>query len=62
MYGQQNFQQIIDQLGKVANPRRGQLNRENVFSLSLFMPENLVARDGFGHPGPRQLVHSPHLD
>ena len=30
-----------DQPGKVANPARGELNRENVFSLSSFAPENL---------------------
>ena len=28
------------QPGKVANPGRGQLNRENVFFLSPFAPEN----------------------
>ena len=30
-------------------------------SLSLFTPENLVSRDGFGRPDPRQFTaHSPH--
>ena len=29
-----------DQSGKVAHPARGQLNRENYSSLSLFAPEN----------------------
>ena len=43
-----------DQPGKVANPARGQLNREKVIvSLSPFAPENLVSRDGFGRPVPR---------
>ena len=37
----------MDQPGKVANPARGQLNRENEYSLSAFAPENLVSRDGF---------------
>ena len=37
-----------------ANPARGQLNRENDISLSAFAPENLVSRDGFGSPVPRQ--------
>ena len=46
-----------DQPGKVANPARGQLNRENEYSLSLFTPENLVLRDGFGSPVPRQPAH-----
>ena len=43
--------------GKVANPARGQLNRENEFSPSPFAPENLVSRDGFGSPVPRQPAH-----
>ena len=46
------------QPGKVASPARGKLMRENGFSLSvLFVPENLVPRDGFGSPVPRQLAH-----
>ena len=44
-----------DQPGKVANPARGQTKREN--SLSPFAPENLVSRDGFGSPVPRQVAH-----
>ena len=51
-----------DQPGKVANPARGQLNTENEYfniSLSPFAPENLVSRDGFGSPFPRQPAH-PH--
>ena len=46
-----------DQPGKVANPARGQVNKENEFSLSPFAPENLVSRDGFGSPVPRQPAH-----
>ena len=46
-----------DQPGKVANPTRGQLNRENYFSLSPFALENLVSRNGFGSPVPRQPAH-----
>ena len=49
-----------DQPDKAANPARGQLNRENdtvCFSLSPFAPENLVSRDGFGNPAPRQPAH-----
>ena len=42
---------------EVANPARGQLNRKMVFSLSPFAPENLVSRDGFGGPVPRQPAH-----
>ena len=45
-----------DQPGKAANPARGQLNRENVFSLSPFAPESLVSRDGFGSPLPRRSL------
>ena len=44
-------------LGKVANPARGQLNREIDISLSTFAPENLVSRDGLGSPVPRQPAH-----
>ena len=52
------YRKGIDQMGKVANPARGQLNREINISLStLFAPENLVARDRFGSPVPRQPDH-----
>ena len=46
-----------DQPGKVANPARGQLNRDKYFSLPPFAPENLVSRDGFGSSVPRQPAH-----
>ena len=53
----------MDQPVKVANPARGQLNRENEISLSLFAPVNLskklVSRVGFGSPVPRQPAHYP---
>ena len=47
----------MDQPGKVANPARGQLNRENNIPLSPCMPENLVSRDGFSRPVSRQPAH-----
>ena len=47
----------MDQPGKVANPARGQLNRENKIPLSPCVPENLVSRDGFSRPVPRQSAH-----
>ena len=47
----------MDQPGKVSNPARGQLNRDIKISLSAFVPENLVSRDGFGNPVPRQPAH-----
>ena len=47
----------MDQPGKVANPARGQLNRENIIPLSPCVPENLVSRDGFSRPVPRQPAH-----
>ena len=47
----------MGQPGKVANPGRGQLNREMNISLSAFAPENLVSRDGIGSPVPRQPFH-----
>ena len=46
-----------DQPGKAANPARGQLDGKINISLSAFAPENLVSRDGFGSPVPRQPVH-----
>ena len=54
------IEEYMDQPGKVANPARDQLNRENEYSLSTFAPENLVSRDGFGRPVPHQPAHSPH--
>ena len=48
----------MDQPGKVANPARGQLNREHNIPLSPCVPENLVSRDGFSRPVPRQPAHS----
>ena len=47
----------MDQPGKVANPARGQLNRENEYNKSPCVPENLVSRDGFSRPVPRQPSH-----
>ena len=38
------YSRSMDQLGKVLNPGRGQLNKETNFSLSAFAPENLVSR------------------
>ena len=53
-------QEYMDQPpGKVANPARGQLNRENgYFPVRVrASPENLVSRDGFGSLVPRQPAH-----
>ena len=47
----------MDQLGKVANPARGQLNRELDIYLFAFAPEILVSRDGLGSLVPRQPAH-----
>ena len=47
----------MDQTSKDANPARGQLNRKINISLSAFALENLVSRDGFGSPVPRQPAH-----
>ena len=49
----------MDQPGKVANPARGQLAKENenIISLSPFTPDNLVSRDGFGSPVSRKPAH-----
>ena len=52
----------MDQPGNmVANPARGQLNSEKEYTpLSAYAPENLVSRDGFSRPAPRQPAHSPY--
>ena len=47
----------MDQPGKVANPARGQLNRESEYSQFPYVPENLVSRGGFSRPVPRQPAH-----
>ena len=47
----------MGQPGKIANPACGQLNRENNIPLSPWVPENLVSRDGFSRPVPRQPAH-----
>ena len=47
----------MDQPGKVANPARGQLNREKIFPSPRSKPEDLVSRDGFSRPVPRQPAH-----
>ena len=47
----------MDQPVKVANPARGQLNRENNIPLSPCVLENWVSRDGFSRPVPRQPAH-----
>ena len=42
---------------RLPNPARGQLKRENDIPLSPCVPENLVSRDGFSRPVPRQPAH-----
>ena len=59
MYGQP-YQQSMDQPGKVANPARSQLKRENEYFLVPFAPETLALRDGFSCPVPHQPPHSPY--
>ena len=45
----------------IANPARGQLNREIIIiSPSPFAPDNFALRDGFACPVPRQPAHSEH--
>ena len=51
------YSRVWDQPAKVANPARGQLNRENNIPLSPCVPENLVSRDEFSRPVPRQPAH-----
>ena len=52
--------QSMDQPGKVANPARGQLNREINIPLPPCVPENSALRDGFSRPVPRQPAHHLH--
>ena len=59
MYGH-HIQQSMDQPSKVANPARGQLNRENEYFPVPFARENLFSRDGFSRPVSCQPAHSPH--
>ena len=57
MYGHHYIYMYIvsrEQLGEVANPARGQLNRKNEYSMSPFAPENLISRNGFDCPTPCQ--------
>ena len=53
------YRKSKDLPGKVANPARSQLNRTGKMNIPLspFTPENLVSRDGFGSPVPRQPAH-----
>ena len=53
MYGH-TYSKSKDQPGKVANPARGQLTMENEYFPVRVRAENLVSRDGFGSPVPRQ--------
>ena len=51
------YSKSMDQPGKVANPARGQMNRENEYipvMQSPFAPVTLVTQDGFGSPVPLQ--------
>ena len=41
-------------------PARGQLDREMNIPLSPYVLENLVSRDRFSRPVPRQPAHSPY--
>ena len=58
LYGH-TYSKSINEPGKVANPARGQPNREKKIysSLSALAPENLGSRDGLGSPVPRQPAH-----
>ena len=58
VYGQ-NFQQSTDQPGLVANPARGQLNREIWPFPFPFVPENLVSREMGSAVLSRVTAHFP---
>ena len=48
----------MGQPGKIANPARGQLNREKDISLSAFAPEDLVSRESSAVPSRVSLLIS----
>ena len=56
MYGE-TYSKSMEQPGKVANPDRGQLNREEKKILFAFVLGNSVSRDRFGSPVRRQPAH-----
>ena len=56
MYGH-TYSKSMDQPGKVANPARGQLNRQNEYFPVPVRAENLASRDGFDSPVPRQPAY-----
>ena len=57
MYGHINSKSM-DQPGKVCQSCTWSAEQEKCFfSLSAFVPENLVSRDGFGNSVPRQPAH-----
>ena len=47
----------MDQPGKVANPARGQLNRENKYPPVPVRAGEFGLASGFSRPGPRQPAH-----
>ena len=59
MYGH-TYSKCMDQPCKVTHPARGRTGKIN-FSLSVFAPENLISRDGFGSPVLRQPAHHLHI-
>ena len=57
MYGD-TYSKSMEQPGEVANPDRGELNREEKeTSLSTFVRGIFVSRDRFGSPLPHQPAH-----
>ena len=51
------YSKSMDQPTKVANPARGQLNRENEYFPVPVRASELVSRDRFSSPVPRQPAH-----
>ena len=57
MYGH-TYSKSMDQPGKVAKSCSWLAEQGNIdIFMSAFAPENLVSRDGFGSPIPRQPAH-----
>ena len=56
MYGR-TYSKSMDQPGNCQSCSWSAEQGKLIFSLSAFAPENLVSRDGFGSPVPRQPAH-----
>ena len=52
-----HFQQCMDQPSMVAQPARGQINKDDDFFPGPVRAENFVSRDRFGRPVPHSISY-----